>query len=150
MQQEKTFDDFNFNIPDSGDVYLQGLDFGPTEGVQSTMDQSFTMPNAAAEQEFFPGNYNAAADPGPSMNTSTGFELIDLGFSEALPPHELIEEMHKIFFETQVHIIPIIHPRRYIQAFYSPPHMKPPMCLQYAMWALACGLSPFNAHYHQD
>jgi hypothetical protein len=136
--QPKAFDDFNFNLSDSGDVYLQGLDFGPTESVTSTMDPSFAIPSAAVDSTFS-GTFGSSTDPGPSMNTGGSFELVDLGFSETLPPPELIEELHRIFFETQAHIIPIIHPRRYIQAFYSPPHMKPPMSLQYSIWALACG-----------
>jgi hypothetical protein len=140
--QEKTFDDFNLNLPDTGgDVYLQGLDFGPMEpmdGVPGAMDPSFTMQNDAAEP-MFAGAFGPSTDPSPGMAAGGGggFELVDLGFSETLPPPELIEDLHRSFFETQVHIIPIIHPRRYIQAFYSPPHMKPPMSLQYSMWALA-------------
>jgi hypothetical protein len=33
--------------------------------------------------------------------------------------------------------LPIIHKGRYLNAFYSAPHMRPPMSLQYAIWAMA-------------
>lgn len=42
-----------------------------------------------------------------------------------------------MFFSKQQHFIPILHPGRYLRAWYSPPHMRPPMCLQYAIWAMA-------------
>lgn len=48
---------------------------------------------------------------------------------------------HKIFFATQQQFLPIIHPGNYMRAFHSPPHMRPPMCLQYAIWTAAS-----NAH----
>lgn len=34
------------------------------------------------------------------------------------------------------HLIPVVHPGRYYQAFYGAAARKPPMCLQYAIWAL--------------
>lgn len=43
----------------------------------------------------------------------------------------------RVFLERQQLFIPVIHPARYLQAYYSAPHMRPPMSLQYAMWALA-------------
>lgn len=33
-------------------------------------------------------------------------------------------------------LIPIIHPARYMQSFYSAPHLRPPMALQYAVWTM--------------
>ncbi|KAI5868090.1 fungal-specific transcription factor domain-containing protein [Durotheca rogersii] len=64
-------------------------------------------------------------------------KLIDLGgVFESLPPFEVMEELNRLFFEHHQPLLPIIHPCRYQQAFHSAPHMKPPMCLQYAIWAL--------------
>lgn len=46
-------------------------------------------------------------------------------------------------------MIPIVHPGRYLQAFYGPPMRKPPMCLQYIIWALASvGHAKYN-QYHE-
>lgn len=44
--------------------------------------------------------------------------------------------------------IPILHPARYLQAFYSAPQLKPPMCLQYAIWALASNGHDKYGHLH--
>lgn len=44
--------------------------------------------------------------------------------------------------------MPIIHPSRYFQFFYSAPHKRPPMCLQYAMWTLASSGHEKYSHYH--
>ncbi|KAL7808774.1 hypothetical protein V8C44DRAFT_335341 [Trichoderma aethiopicum] len=63
-------------------------------------------------------------------------QLIDLGMSEALPPPEVIEDLHTSFFSTQYHYMPAIHSGRYYRAFYGNSLSKPPMCLQYAIWAM--------------
>ena len=44
--------------------------------------------------------------------------------------------------------MPVIHKDRYLRAFYSPPHMRPPMCLQYAIWSLAAnGHEKYGCYY---
>ncbi|KAJ8120149.1 hypothetical protein ONZ43_g3070 [Nemania bipapillata] len=59
-----------------------------------------------------------------------------------------MEDLNRLFFQRQQQFAPIVHPSRYLQAFYSAPHMKPPMCLQYAIWALACnGDSKYHAYH---
>lgn len=50
---------------------------------------------------------------------------------------QLTVHSHQTFFQRQAETIPIINQQRYLQEFYSPPHMKPPMCLQYAIWSIA-------------
>lgn len=55
---------------------------------------------------------------------------------------------NKSFFERQQHFIPIIHPGRYLQSFYSAPHKRPPMCLQYAVWAMASNGHEKYSQYH--
>ncbi|KAL1867749.1 hypothetical protein VTK73DRAFT_4011 [Phialemonium thermophilum] len=74
---------------------------------------------------------------GPQFDPLSPGELVGLGQFEALPPFEMIEELHEAYFQRQQHFIPIIHKARYLKAFYSPPHMRPPMCLQYAIWTMA-------------
>ncbi|KAK6208046.1 binuclear zinc transcription factor [Colletotrichum tabaci] len=83
----------------------------------------------------------------PGFAESSG-ELMGLGLSEALPPFEMMEELNKSFFERQQHFIPIIHPGRYLQSFYSAPHKRPPMCLQYAVWAMASNGHEKYSQYH--
>ncbi|RSL47129.1 hypothetical protein CEP53_010045 [Fusarium sp. AF-6] len=81
-------------------------------------------------------------------NTSNT-QLMGLGMTESLPPDEVMEELNTTFFQHQYQMIPIIHPGRYLQAFYGPPLRKPPMCLQYIIWALAAvGHAKYN-QYHE-
>lgn len=78
----------------------------------------------------------------------SGGELFGLGQFEALPPSELIEELHELYFTKQQFMIPIIHKGRYLQSFYSAPHMRPPMGLQYAIWAMASNCDDKYKSYH--
>ncbi|KAF3355373.1 Glucoamylase [Verticillium dahliae VDG1] len=75
-------------------------------------------------------------------------ELMALGLTEPLPPFELMEEMNNTYFQRQHPFLPMIHPGRYFQAFYSVPHKRPPMCLQYAIWATASNGHEKYSQYH--
>ncbi|KAK4106146.1 hypothetical protein N658DRAFT_563073 [Parathielavia hyrcaniae] len=75
-------------------------------------------------------------------------ELLGLGQFERLPPFEMIEELHTVFFQTQQLFMPIMHPGNYSRAFHSPPHMRPPMSLQYAIWTAAANGHPKYGCYH--
>ncbi|KAL2127491.1 hypothetical protein VTI74DRAFT_10634 [Chaetomium olivicolor] len=75
-------------------------------------------------------------------------ELLGLGQFESLPPFEMIEELHRVFFATQQLFMPIVHPGNYYRAFHSPPHMRPPMSLQYAIWTLAANGHSKYGCYH--
>ncbi|EAQ91414.1 hypothetical protein CHGG_03349 [Chaetomium globosum CBS 148.51] len=88
-----------------------------------------------------------AGNPSDGDNASPG-ELLSLGQFESLPPFEMIEELHTIFFATQQHFLPIIHPSNYLRAFHSPPHMRPPLSLQYAIWTTASNGHPKYGCYH--
>ena len=52
---------------------------------------------------------------------------------------------HTIFFQKQQHFSPFVHQATYLRSFYSAPHMRPPMGLQYAIWAMAAN---GHAKYH--
>lgn len=75
-------------------------------------------------------------------------DLIELGRFEGLPPFEMIEELHRLFFQFQPKIVPIVHQSNYMRAYYSPTHMRPPMCLQYAIWANAAKGHPIYDRYY--
>ncbi|ERS99756.1 hypothetical protein HMPREF1624_03120 [Sporothrix schenckii ATCC 58251] len=78
--------------------------------------------------------------PGPGVPVGEGAfstELMDLGMSEAPPPYEIIEVLHTAYFQNQHMFIPIVHKARYLKAFHSAPHLRPPMGLQYAIWAMS-------------
>uniref|UniRef100_A0A8H7N8K4 Xylanolytic transcriptional activator regulatory domain-containing protein n=1 Tax=Bionectria ochroleuca TaxID=29856 RepID=A0A8H7N8K4_BIOOC len=82
--------------------------------------QGFELPNSES-------GYDWASDG----------QLIGLGVLEPLPPFEVMEELHGIYFRNQHHSMPILHPALYLQAIHGPPNKRPPMCLQYIVWATA-------------
>ncbi|KAI8634600.1 hypothetical protein F5Y19DRAFT_409241 [Xylariaceae sp. FL1651] len=121
------------------DVIFEGIDYSVPTVYSDNAIFSFDRGNPTE----FTGNTPSTqplADPG---NNAFSGELIDLGgVFEALPPFEIMEDLNRLFFERQQQFAPIIHPARYLQAFHSAPHMKPPMCLQYAIWALCSNSDP--------
>ncbi|ORY69851.1 uncharacterized protein BCR38DRAFT_420234 [Pseudomassariella vexata] len=135
--------EFDFSVPPVLEhVFLEGLDYTepitPIDG-----DHTFSMP-----QSFPYAMPSAPSDAPRTSSTPFSDELMGLGISEPLPPFEVMEELNRIFFERHAHFVPLINPTRYLQAFYSAPHMKPPMCLQYAVWALACNGNDKYGSYH--
>ncbi|KOS20816.1 putative transcriptional regulatory protein [Escovopsis weberi] len=91
-------------------------------------------------------NINVAMKNAPSTFT---WEMIGLGLEEPLPPQKTIDELHQIYFDKVHHSVPMIHRYRYLAAMNlcgAPlisiaPALRPPVCLRYAMWALACSIS---------
>ncbi|KAI1085784.1 fungal-specific transcription factor domain-containing protein [Whalleya microplaca] len=134
-------------VPITEDVCLQGMDFtgpGPNPSFEQFDDNATFSFQDDPTATFPTGDSN---DQRQDNDTFNG-ELMDLGgIFESLPPFEIMEDLNRIFFERQHHFIPIVHPARYLQSFYSAPHMKPPMCLQYAIWALASNGHPKYASY---
>jgi hypothetical protein len=43
--------------------------------------------------------------------------------------------------------MPLIHKYRYYASLDLAPHMRPPVCLRYAMWTMAASLSDKYTHY---
>lgn len=88
-------------------------------------------------------------DRGPSTIALNGRPVRDLSSARFGLFLVAYRGSNRIFFERQQQFIPIIHPGRYLQAFYSAPHMKPPMSLQYAIWALTSNGHPKYKSYHE-
>ncbi|KAI1353101.1 hypothetical protein F5Y01DRAFT_323583 [Xylaria sp. FL0043] len=134
-----------FETPMTENVLFQGIDYGGVPDISldgSTFAFGQELPTAST------GSTSAQPPDDFNSNAFNG-ELIDLGgVFEALPPFEVMEDLNRLFFERQQQFAPIIHPSRYLHAFYSPAHMKPPMCLQYAMWALTSNGDPKYHAYH--
>ncbi|KAF5008887.1 hypothetical protein FDECE_4861 [Fusarium decemcellulare] len=76
-------------------------------------------------------------------------DLIETGRFEQLPPQDLIEELTNIYFSSPFTETQFIHPSRYLASLYLPPHMQPPMCLQYIVMALAASTSPSHKQLAQ-
>ncbi|KAI2630880.1 hypothetical protein GGR54DRAFT_648426 [Hypoxylon sp. NC1633] len=131
--------------PSTENVIFEGLDF--TEPSASFDDGATFSFQQDPSTEFSTGNLdNQVQEDTPFIG-----DLIDLGgMFESLPPFEMMEELNRIFFERQKHMIPIIHSPRFLHGFYSAAsHMKPPLCLQYGMWALAANGHPRYGSYHE-
>ncbi|KPM36310.1 hypothetical protein AK830_g10244 [Neonectria ditissima] len=139
-QVEDYLKDVNKNIPDKVDdpspdqPVPPGLDFtnqtGPpqmeinSDSVPDYQQLPFTIPDITPPQD-------------PAASFFGNAQLIELGISESLPPMDVMEELNNVFFQDQHYYVPIVHPGRYFQAFYGNSFMKPPMCLQYSIWAMA-------------
>ncbi|KAH7122935.1 binuclear zinc transcription factor [Dactylonectria macrodidyma] len=73
-------------------------------------------------------------------------ELIETGRFEQLPPQAVVEELTNAYF-VNLHLdAPMLHPARYLASLYLPPHMQPPMCLQYAVMAMGATVCPAHNH----
>ncbi|KAK6950155.1 hypothetical protein Daesc_008481 [Daldinia eschscholtzii] len=130
-------------FPETEDILFQGIDF--TDSIPPLdSDNAFSFQQEPATTYSTANLDNHGQESTPFMGDLMGLG----GIFESLPPFEMMEDLNRIFFERQGHLIPIIHPSRYLQAFYSAPHMKPPMCLQYGIWALAAHGNPKYGAYH--
>ncbi|CAM1503651.1 Fc.00g012420.m01.CDS01 [Cosmosporella sp. VM-42] len=86
-----------------------------------------------------------SGSPAPSLEGG----LIATGRFEQLPPPAMIEQLTNIYFTSLHPQAPMLHQSTYLASLYLPPHMQPPMCLQYAVMAEAAVLSPTHSHLAQ-
>lgn len=89
-------------------------------------------------------DFNFSANIGMNMDDVGGnftWEMIGLGLEEPLPPQDTIDELHQIYFEKVHPSMPMIHKYRYLAAMNLAPNQRPPVCLRYAMWTMACSIA---------
>lgn len=110
------------------------MDFSNQERL-AQIPQTPGVTSETLPEPFLISDYVPPEDAAGSFFNDT--QLMGLGMTESLPPLEVMEELNHSFFANQHFFVPIVHPGRYLQAFYGSPLMKPPMCLQYSVWALA-------------
>jgi len=73
-------------------------------------------------------------------------QLVSLDLFEQLPSFDLMDALTALFFQN-IHIgAPMLHQASYTAALRLPPHMRPPMCLQYIVMASAAATSPAYRH----
>ncbi|KAK3690252.1 binuclear zinc transcription factor [Podospora appendiculata] len=113
----------NLNILTPEDSSSQ--QFPLTNGNHQSPSQNETMSNT--EQ------FNT---PPPQNPESYHHELISLGLFEQLPSIQLIDSLMDLYFNKVHHSAPILHPSRFKASLYLPPHLSPPMCLQYVVMAM--------------
>ncbi|EJT68416.1 C6 transcription factor Prf [Gaeumannomyces tritici R3-111a-1] len=106
------------------------------DGWQFTPDS----PQQPAAIDDFGFNSSIGMNMADVGNTFT-WEMIGLGLEEPLPPQETIDELHQTYFEKIHPSLPMIHRYRYLAAMNLAPNQRPPVCLRYAMWTLACSVS---------
>ncbi|KAH8720855.1 Citrinin biosynthesis transcriptional activator mrl3 [Beauveria bassiana] len=132
-QVEGMLKDINGKEPSQGSTE----DLEPSEGsfgnigLDSGDHAPHLSPDFATDPFYETGS--ASKDGNHQQNS----QLIGLGMTEALPPFEIIEDLHAIFFASAYHMAPVVHSGRYLTAFYGDPLRRPAMCLQNAIWALA-------------
>jgi len=115
---------------------LEGLLRAATVGttgttLQRTDDLSHTQAGPPA----------SAAHPEPAAS-----QLVHLGLFEQLPSFDLVDELTAIFFQNIHAGAPMLHRTAYTASLRLPPHMRPPMCLQYIVMASAAATSPAHRH----
>ncbi|TKA81482.1 hypothetical protein B0A55_02939 [Friedmanniomyces simplex] len=81
------------------------------------------------------GNTTAPAEE------SFPWEMIGLGLDEPLPKQDVVNELNQIYFDKIHPSVPMIHRPRYYAAMNLAPHMRPPVCLRYAMWCNAAAVT---------
>ncbi|KAL5393194.1 hypothetical protein DPSP01_000025 [Paraphaeosphaeria sporulosa] len=128
-----------------------------TAYVASTVQQP--LPNS---NEFLgASDARLSISPGPDAfsNNATSpegefqWEMIGLGLDEPLPPQDVQDELYQIYFTKIQPSLPIIHRPRFMAAMNLAPHMRPPVCLRYAMWTHAASVADkydaLQEHFYQ-
>ncbi|KAK4162095.1 hypothetical protein QBC43DRAFT_87464 [Cladorrhinum sp. PSN259] len=112
----------------------------PTMGIGNGDRWQFNADSPNGPIEDFNFNSNVGMGMGGVENNFT-WEMIGLGLEEPLPQQDTIDELHQIYFEKIHPSVPMIHKYRYLAAMNLAPTQRPPVCLRYAMWTLACSVS---------
>ncbi|KAK4192644.1 fungal-specific transcription factor domain-containing protein [Podospora australis] len=119
----------NFNVGDS------------TIRIAGGRDWNFNAESPSGQIDDFNFNSNVTSMGMGGVDNNFTWEMIGLGLEEPLPPQETIDELHQIYFEKIHPSVPMIHKFRYLAAMNLAPAQRPPVCLRYAMWTLACSVT---------
>lgn len=92
-------------------------------------------------------------DPLAPADEPFPWEMIGLGLDEPLPTQDVVNELNQAYFDKVHPSLPMIHRPRYHAAMNLAPHMRPPVCLRYAMWASAAAVTEkyegLQEHFYQ-
>lgn len=119
------------------------------------MEQSISQQELPTQEQFPYAALGLAGSGDVGMPSEEAFpwEMIGLGLDEPLPSQEVINELNQTYFEKIHPSLPMIHRPRYLAAMNLAPHMRPPVCLRYAMWCNAAGLldkyEGLQEHFYQ-
>lgn len=126
-------------VPKIPNVGIEQSNMNILPHVDRTIIQNDSLP-----QMHFPNSTLGADNSGDIMKPSEEsfpWEMIGLGLDEPLPAEDVVNELNQIYFEKIQPSLPMIHRPRYYAAMNLAPHMRPPVCLRYAMWCNAAALS---------
>ncbi|EXA34401.1 hypothetical protein FOVG_14382 [Fusarium oxysporum f. sp. pisi HDV247] len=82
---------------------------------------------------------------GPAVGTWSA-ELLSTGTTEQRLPPEVLEYLTDSYFDKWHHVAPMLHQTRYTMSLQLPPHMRPPMCLQYIVMAWGAEMGKTHRH----
>lgn len=109
---------------------FNGVSSQPPGGASSHAQEYVNIPAAFASGE----------NIGP-VDEQFPWEMIGLGLDEPLPTQDVVNELNQVYFEKVHPSLPVIHQPRYYAAMNLAPHMRPPICLRYAMWSCAASVT---------
>lgn len=138
------------NVAHFGDISLGSSNVNTMAHVERTVNQM-----EVPAQAQFPHTALGSAANGVNGTGEEQFpwEMIGLGLDEPLPTQDVVNELNQIYFEKIHPSLPMIHRPRYYAAMNLAPHMRPPVCLRYAMWANAAAVSDkyeqLQEHFYQ-
>ncbi|RPB14964.1 hypothetical protein P167DRAFT_552229 [Morchella conica CCBAS932] len=78
------------------------------------------------------------------------WDLISMGFEEALPEQSVIDSLHRTYFDKIHPCVPVIHKGRYLASLAMGPTQRPPICLRYAIWTMAASVSDEHSHRQES
>ncbi|KAJ0114676.1 Asperfuranone cluster transcription factor afoA [Diaporthe amygdali] len=102
----------------------------PDEFMFSNETEPLTSQSLGATSSFY------QSQPG---NSYTG--LVSLGLFEQQPPPDLALLLTNVYFDKWHFAAPMLRRGRYMMSLHLPPHMRPPMCLQYIILALGADMT---------
>ena len=112
-----------------------------------------TMQGVIPDPSYHDSALNAMPDFGFSGSDDFSWEMIGLGLEESLPTPDAVDEMNQIYFDKIHASLPMIHMPRFLSSMDLAPHMRPAVCLRYAMWTHACAIttkySAYTEHFYQ-
>ena len=126
-------------VPEYHDINIGNSNVNMLPHMERSANQH-TGPSQAAYPHTMLGNANGKGN-GVATEEPFPWEMIGLGLDEPLPNQDVVNELNQAYFDKVHPSVPMIHRARYYAAMNLAPHMRPPVCLRYAMWANAAAVT---------
>ncbi|KAF4827288.1 hypothetical protein CGCTS75_v008364 [Colletotrichum tropicale] len=106
----------------------------PFQSVHDEFMFGTTEPYTSQSSSETPGQH-------PSQPDDSFTDLVSVGLFEQQLPPELIVFLTNVYFDKWYFAAPMFQRARYSMSLHLPPHMRPPMCLQYIVMALGADIT---------